>query len=56
MFSSLSGILMQTAKFSSTVADQINIEAKQVLTTRGQNQLIIADEDVRMDGERINMG
>ncbi len=56
MFTSLSGILMQTANHSSLTAQQVNIEAKQILSTRGKNQLIIAEEDIRIDAERINMG
>ncbi len=55
-FTSVIETLVQIAKFSSLSAEQIIQKAGQTFKTQGRHQLISAQQDVKIDGERINMG
>jgi hypothetical protein len=69
--SSVAGAIILTAQnFFQTIADsviklarnyilkavQISTDAEQINRTHGCHQIITADKDIRIDGERINMG
>ncbi|MBJ7539995.1 DUF3540 domain-containing protein [Marinomonas transparens] len=53
---SMTDTLVAQAEHFVQKAAQLNISAKTLLRLHGKHQLITADEDVRIDGERINMG
>ncbi len=56
LFSTLSQSLIQLAQHHIVKAEQIALTANQLLRSHGHHHLISADEDVKIDGERINMG
>jgi len=53
---SMTDTLVAQAEHFVQKAAHLNISAKTLLRLHGKHQLITADEDVRIDGERINMG
>ena len=48
--------LVSTAEHAIHQVAQFMVSAKGLLRLNGKNQLITAEEDVRVDGKRINMG
>ena len=56
LFTTVTNSLMQMARYYLSRAENIDLKAKQLLCSRGRHQLITAEEDVKVDGERISMG
>ncbi len=48
--------IIQSAKSQINTMINYTLKAKQLLRLHGKHQIITADEEIRMDGERINMG
>ncbi|WP_432453223.1 MULTISPECIES: hypothetical protein [unclassified Agarivorans] len=53
---SVSGTLVSCADFMVKQVNQLMVTAKGLLRLSGRQQVITAEEDVRIDGKRINMG
>lgn len=56
LFTTVVDSVVQLASHQINKADHIALCAKQLLRSHGRQQLISADTDVKIDGERINMG
>ncbi|MCG8632988.1 MAG: DUF3540 domain-containing protein, partial [Desulfobacterales bacterium] len=48
--------IIQSAKSHINTVINYTMNAKQLLRFHGRHQILTADEEIRMDGERINMG
>lgn len=53
---SVSGTLVSCAEHMVKQVNQLMVTAKGLLRLSGRQQVITAEQDVRIDGERINMG
>lgn len=56
LFTRVSQSLIQLASHHMTKANTIALTASKLLRSHGHHHLISADQDVKVDGERINMG